>query len=162
MRFPVYLRSYLARVGGHVLLLLLLLWMWPYPLGGSTVYAVLKSDSMRPRFHRGDVVIARRAPWYQPGDIIVYRGSRVPYVFHRIVGYDEAGRFLTKGDANAYIDPDHPTQEQVLGRYVMHIPYLGWLFLIWGPVPGWALMAVALWLLLWPGTCIPRRRRRRR
>ena len=162
MRFPVYARSHLWRMGGHILLLVLLLWLWPYPLGGSTVYAVLKSDSMRPRFHRGDIVIARRAPWYQPGDIVVYRSHRVPYVFHRIVGYDSEGRFLTKGDANSYIDPDHPTVERILGRYVAHVPYLGWLFLIWGHIPGWVLMSVSLTLLLWPTMSLSRRQRWRK
>lgn len=149
-------------MGGYLLLLFLLVWMWPFPLGGSTVYAVLKSDSMRPRFHRGDIVIARRASWYQPGDIVVYRSRHVPFVFHRIVGYDPKGRFLMKGDANAYLDPDRPTAEQVLGRYVMHIPYLGWLFLIWGPLPGWVLMFVALSLWLWPVMRLSRRQRWRR
>ncbi len=126
----------------------LLLLLWPSTLGGHAITVVLQSDSMRPRFRRGDLLVLWKAPRYRPGDMVLYRGTHIPYVFHRIVGYDAQGRFLLQGDANTYLDPDHPSEEDVLGRYVFHLPRIGLLFLRWGRWPGWVLLGLSLAALI--------------
>ncbi len=97
----------------------------PARLGGEMYYVILTGPSMEPHFHVGDLVLARRAPFYQPGDIAIYRHPRIGFVFHRIVGYDAQGRFRFKGDHNAWEDPYHPRPDEVLARYVARIPAVG-------------------------------------
>ena len=149
MRVPWFFRLRWRRwFWGSVVGVLLLL-LWPSTLGGHAVTVVLQSDSMRPRFHRGDLLVLWKAPRYRPGDMVLYRGTHIPYVFHRIVGYDAQGRFVLKGDANSYLDPDHPSADAILGRYVFHLPRVGLLFLRWGRWPGWLLLGLAVFLWFW-------------
>ncbi len=118
-------RGWLAWAGVAAFLIALGVWLWPARLGGEMYYVILTGPSMEPHFHVGDLVLARRAPVYQPGDIAVYRHPRIGFVFHRIVGYDAEGRFRFKGDNNAWEDPYHPRPDEVMARYVVRIPAVG-------------------------------------
>ncbi len=134
--------------------------LWPQALGGATAFVVLQSDSMAPRFRRGDLVVVRQADAYAPGDMVVYRGRRIAAIFHRIVGYDEAGRFVLQGDANTYADPDHPTAADITGRYWFAVPRVGgWLWAWRAPLLA-VTLALAWWL--WAAPAAPHGRGRRR
>ncbi len=91
----------------------------------------VESNSMVPVFYKGDILVLKgMAPEdLQVGDVIVYSvaGRDVPVV-HRIVKINPDGSFQTKGDANSgqlgfeyYI-----SQEDVHGKVLVIIPYLGW------------------------------------
>lgn len=77
----------------------------------------------------GDLPIVAKAEHYEVGDVIVYAvaGQRAP-IIHRIVKINEDGSFQTKGDNNlhqwSYELSVRP--EQVYGKVVLVIPYLGW------------------------------------
>lgn len=161
MTGPFFVRDALSLRILSFSLLGVVMWLWPLKLGGSTSFVVLQSDSMRPRFRRGDIVLVRRAPRYQIGDIVLYRGQEIPYIFHRIVAYDAQGRFRTQGDANDYLDPDPVNPEDILGRYVVRFPRLGLPFLRWGRAFGWLLLGLVLFIVLWPPGPRTRHRRRR-
>ncbi len=118
-------RGWPAWAGVAAFLIALGVWLWPARLGGEMYYVILTGPSMEPHFHLGDLVLARRAPLYRPGDIAIYRHPRIGFVFHRIVGYDAEGRFRFKGDHNAWEDPYHPRPNEVLARYVARIPAVG-------------------------------------
>lgn len=158
---PLFVRGTLMTRFFFFLLIGVGIGLWPLKWGGSAVLVVLQSDSMRPHFRRGDLVLVRRAPYYQMGDIVLYKGKQISYIFHRIVAYDEQGRFRTQGDANTYLDPDPVEHEDIMGKYVFHIPRLGWFFLRWGRAFGWLLFGLALLMALWSED-VPARRRNHR
>ncbi len=118
-------RGWLVWAGVIAFLIALGVFFFPARLGGEMYYVILTGPSMEPHFHVGDLVLAREAPFYQPGDVAIYRHPRIGFVFHRIVGYDAQGRFRFKGDHNSWEDPYHPRPDEVLARYVVRIPAVG-------------------------------------
>ncbi len=92
----------------------------PVGLGGSLYYLETEGPSMLPLFHPGDLAIVRRGGPYRIGEIVLYRYPKLGVFLHRIVGVS-GGRFLMKGDHNAYIDPYHPLPSDVLGHLWFHV-----------------------------------------
>jgi signal peptidase len=100
---------------------------------GVSAYVVL-SDSMAPRFSSGDViVVAQVDPTdINEGDIITFV-SRGPSTFGEIITHqveevieiDGLLNFVTKGINLNSIDPTPVSEQEILGRYVFHIPFLG-------------------------------------
>ncbi len=145
-RQPLWMRYALS--GLLLALVSLGLWLLLAPLswGGDVAYIILTGNSMSPRFQRGDLVITRRAATYSLGDIVAYRHPRIGYVFHRIVDLDAEGRFILKGDHNHWRDDYHPTQEEIVGRLVLHLPG-GGKALLWLRRP-WVLALLAAFLVV--------------
>ncbi len=117
-----------ARLGHAALAALLLafgIFMWPARLGGDMYYVMLTGPSMEPHFHLGDLVLVRRASVYQPGEAVLYMHPKIGFVFHRIAGFDKQGRFILRGDNNAWDDPYHPSREEIMGVFVARVPRLG-------------------------------------
>ena len=80
---------------------------------------------MLPSLQRDDLVALRRSRAYQVGDVVAYRSvllNRV--VLHRIVRI-EHGQYTFKGDNNTFLDPEHPTEAQLVGRLSVSIPAAG-------------------------------------
>ena len=102
---------------------------------GVSAYVVL-SDSMAPRFSSGDIIIiAQVNPTdLNEGDIITFI-SRDPLTFgeiitHQIEDIIEVNgllNFITKGINLNSIDSTPVSEQEILGRFVFHIPYLGFL-----------------------------------
>jgi signal peptidase len=95
--------------------------------GGYKLYTV-QSGSMLPQIKIGSIVVSRQASAYQVGDIITFKNAPAP-VTHRIFSATEsAGRlnFITKGDANETPDTEPVLQEQVLGKVIATLPFLGY------------------------------------
>ncbi len=90
----------------------------------------VESNSMVPTFSRGDILLLQGTPPYQEGDIIVFSPSpgETPIV-HRIVEVNPDGTYQTKGDANSSQLPFEKmiAPEQVHGKVVLIVPYLGWI-----------------------------------
>jgi signal peptidase I len=94
----------------------------PLQLGGIASYIIVIGNSMEPKFHRGDLIIAHRAPVYEIGDAVVYRNLDLKnFVFHRIISI-RLGRYILRGDNNSWVDTYSPSSEGVLGRLWLHIP----------------------------------------
>lgn len=89
------------------------------------------SDSMRPTFARGAmVVVQERTVDMQVGDIIQYqRQDRM--IIHRVVGIDEASEgaaartIYTKGDNSPSVDPP-VYDDQIRGIVRASVPYIGY------------------------------------
>jgi signal peptidase I len=85
------------------------------------------SGSMSPAINTGDVVAIEKVniSGLKAGDIITF-GHETTYTTHRIMNVTAEG-FLTKGDANEDPDISIVKREEVLGKVIFTIPYLGYL-----------------------------------
>ncbi len=121
-----------ARVTGTVgavsaVAALVLAWSFlaPTQLGGGTSYAIIVGNSMEPGLRRGDLAVVRAQESYRPGDVVLYDSHDLgTKVLHRIVRVD-GGRFVFKGDNNSFLDPERPTQAQLLGTLWVRAPAVG-------------------------------------
>ena len=93
----------------------------------------VQTDSMKPFFEQGDLVIDKAVDpkELKVGDVITYwtviNGYRVLNT-HRIVKITDYGNYLyfdTKGDANPVEDTTGVHQNEIVGKYVTHIPKVG-------------------------------------
>jgi len=91
----------------------------------------VESNSMVPTFYRGDILLLMGMDTkdLKIGDIIVFSvpSHKIPVV-HRIIKINDDGTFQTKGDANAgqLSFEKNITVEQIHGKEIFIIPYLGW------------------------------------
>jgi len=109
---------------------LLLVGWWtilaPVALGGPATFVVVHGRSMEPVHHAGDLLIARRGDGHAVGDVIVFLapdGRR--HVIHRIVAGDAMAGWITKGDANARVDPWSVPDDAIVGRSWAVLPWFG-------------------------------------
>ena len=97
----------------------------PTQAGGGTSYAVIVGSSMEPGLQRGDLAIVRRQDAYRVGDAVLYDSRDLgTKVLHRIVRV-EGDRFVLKGDNNDFLDPEKPTEEQIVGALWVTAPAVG-------------------------------------
>lgn len=99
-----------------------------FEVSGYRIFAV-KSGSMEPAFSQGSVVIDRAQDKYDVGDIITFKISNgTDTVTHRIVevsAINDTVLYTVKGDANQSADSERVIQENVVGKVLYSIPYLG-------------------------------------
>jgi len=109
--------------------LLLLISVVPVP--GNYEVLVVLSGSMEPTIKVGSVVVVKPSEDYKIDDIITFSRSEDSEVSttHRIVEIeDEDGRVLytVKGDINEDPDQDKVLKENVIGKVLFSIPFLGY------------------------------------
>jgi signal peptidase len=135
----------LAQLGGRpkrmrsllkpfVLALIVVILFFTVPLllrlatGCDAPLLAVTSKSMRPTYDFGDLLIAVRADDVKVGDVIAYRLGR-EIIAHRVVNVTGEG-FVTKGDAMDRPDPWVVRREDVVGRVVACVPYLGYAYVL--------------------------------
>lgn len=101
---------------------------------GTSAY-VITTNSMKPMLNVGDIVIAKdlkegdkEKAELKIGDIIVYKNKDDRNVTHRIVDKKD-NIFITKGDNNNVLDKENIKCEEIVGKAIFKIPYLGKVFL---------------------------------
>jgi signal peptidase I len=99
------------------------------PYVGHIEVKIVKSGSMEPSIQTGSIVLIRAAESYAIGDVVTFtsRTADIPTT-HRIVSEEvfEGNRMLiTKGDANEERDADPLFVEDIIGRVLFTVPYLG-------------------------------------
>lgn len=151
-------------VTGLVLVALALLgWVLlaPQQLGGPLAVVSTYGDSMLPTYTASDLVVVMEADDYDVGDIVAYRSEKLDgtVVLHRIVDVDDDG-YITQGDNNAWLDPDRPTDDAIMGTARLRVPGAGRLLELPTPVRATAIAALALGALV-GGRAAQRRRVRR-
>lgn len=131
----------------------------PSQFGGPATYVTTYGISMQPRVHSGDLVIARASSAPKMGDVVAYKASQNDAtVLHRIVDQAPDG-FITKGDNNSWLDPDHPTMADIKGVEWLHIPQGGiWLRRAMSP----QVIGALLFALIFAGGATATHRRRHR
>lgn len=96
---------------------------------------VVYSGSMEPAIKTGSVILSLPSKTYSQGDIVTYStsGKTGDLVTHRIEfklypgGVDSEPLFLTSGDANKTFDQARIKEEDIVGKVVLSLPYLGYL-----------------------------------
>jgi len=110
----------------------------------GTPYPVLSvvSCSMVPTLHRGDVIIIKHVDWEDivatgkwkdPNATIIvyYQPNQHKLIVHRVYKkFDENKTLITWGDNNSYPDPWAVSYDQVQGKVIAHIPYIGYIRLL--------------------------------
>jgi signal peptidase len=114
----------------------------------SDAYSVyiVKSDSMKPVFASGDLVVTGRPGSFLAGDVapgkIITFERNGELVTHRIVSL-EGDTIRTRGDAQEDIDSAPVSRFfDVKGCYICHIPYLGRLSVFLKTRLGWFLCVI--------------------
>jgi signal peptidase I len=159
VRRPTRLRSGLFTAVFVGLAIVAWLYLAPTQIGGTTRYVVTNGISMEPSFHTGDLALVRPADQYRVGQVVAYHSTLLHVtVLHRIVAH-RGGRYFFKGDNNNFIDPTHPTRNELIGALWVRVPHggrvLAWLH---SPLTAAALTGFAALLVL---SAFGERRRRR-
>lgn len=134
-----------------------------------TLIAILKteyplqtpiSSSMEPTLHIGDLLIVQGGVDAKDiiakpitGDIIVFRrpGKPEEFVVHRAIGkFKRGGRyyFTTKGDNNPVPDSWIVPEENIIGKVIWVIPYLGYVKIYLGTSWGIATIIILLGVIV--------------
>lgn len=105
----------------------------PAPLGLRVF--VVQSGSMEPNLKVGSIVVTKPFESYVPGEVITFLSEPKAtisnpgmIITHRITSMDEVNDkffYHTRGDANQGNDQNQVGFDQVLGRVVFSLPYLG-------------------------------------
>ena len=132
----------------------------PSSLGGTTTWVTTQGVSMEPGMHEGDLVLARPRPSYEVGDVVAYPSDtlRQTVVLHRIVEETPDG-YVTRGDNNSWLDPDTPTDAEILGAQWVHVPNGGKVVKVFADPLVITTLVLAVALLGWM-VSVPARRRR--
>ena len=87
---------------------------------------IIKTNSMEPTIGINDVVIAKKVEKKEikKGDVITFLQDG-EVVTHRITQIDEEGNYTTKGDNNNIEDTFKITYDNIEGKHILTIPYLG-------------------------------------
>ena len=105
-------------------------------MGGGT-YTIL-SGSMEPTYHVGSLIIVQPVDHKElkVGDPITFTIAEDRVVTHRIVDIKDYEWFTTKGDANEVEDASPTYYENIIGKPIFSIPYLGYLIYLIKYPPG--------------------------
>ncbi len=101
----------------------------PLPGFNALDVKIVKSGSMEPNIMTGAVVVVQEAQSYSLNDVITFtsEGANIPTT-HRIIGtemLDGQEYFVTKGDANEERDTNLVFTNDILGKVVLDLPYVG-------------------------------------
>jgi signal peptidase len=111
-----------------LIIIVFLVFYRPTSLWGDTRYEPVYTGSMEPAIPVGSVVVIKPVDpeTLKIGDIICFTLTEPTSITHRIANVTDEG-FITKGDANE--DPDQWTvrKENVIGKVIFTIPFIGYL-----------------------------------
>lgn len=99
----------------------------PQAMNGAPLTVL--TGSMEPTYSPGDMVVSVPQENYAIGDVVTFQpfSGDPTLVTHRVVGVSqspESIEYITQGDANGAAD-DPIVAEQVMGKVIYHLPYVG-------------------------------------
>lgn len=119
--------TFIAFIGTITLLLIASV----FPIAGNFKVLSVLSGSMEPAIRVGSLVIVRPSAEYKINDIITFPSPEDPNILvtHRIIGIQTIENrifYITQGDANEEPDPDLIAKDDVIGKVLFTIPFLGY------------------------------------
>lgn len=112
---------------------------------GYTQVTVM-SGSMEPVISAGDVLIIHDEDEYNAEEIVTFWRDEV-LVTHRLIEEREQG-WITKGDYNNAVDSQLVQKDQIIGKVIVIIPYLGLVILYLRTPLGILTVIILLFILL--------------
>jgi len=114
-----------------VAVLAVLLIFSTFPMAGNHQLLTVLSGSMEPEIKLGSTVLVKPADEYKVGDVVTFRNPKTPdqTTTHRIFEIrkeDEIEAYVTKGDANDAPDTREVLKENIVGKVLFALPYLGY------------------------------------
>ena len=102
-----------------------------FPITGNFKFLIVQSGSMEPTIKLGSVLMVKPAKDYKIGDIITFKNPKKPkeLISHRIVNIENSENkifYTTKGDANEDPDTEKVAKDEVFGKVLFSVPYLGY------------------------------------
>ncbi|MBO4988806.1 MAG: signal peptidase I [Clostridia bacterium] len=121
--------------------------------------AVVVSGSMEPEISVGDVVIVKSQNDYALKDVVMfYNPSSGDYTTHRIVERVDDSLFRTCGDNNDSNDPFLVAKEDVVGKVVLVVPFVGTLMsYVQNPVGFVVILVLGVAIIFLPDLILRRR-----
>jgi len=117
-------------VFAFISLIAVLLIISTFPITGNIEVKIVQSGSMTPAIKTGGIVVIKPMDNYKIGDVITFQKTKTQEpITHRI--YDmkvSEGKpyYITKGDANEEPDQREVPKDEVLGKVLVSVPYLGY------------------------------------
>ncbi|MGD8565438.1 MAG: signal peptidase I [Candidatus Bathyarchaeota archaeon] len=115
------------------------------------------SHPFEPTLHVGDLIIVQGIPPteinaapYPDGDIIVFRRGR-GLIVHRAIEKELDGdriKFTTKGDGNLHADAEKVDEENVIGKVILRIPWIGHVALLMRNSSGMFIIVILIIILI--------------
>ncbi|MCD6139688.1 MAG: signal peptidase I [Thermococcus sp.] len=124
------MRNFLESFLAHILFFALILFILLHLLGFKSV--VVLTDSMEPMISPFSLVIVSPESDIRIGDVILYEVelSKKKYkVVHRVIDIKEKkGQivYITKGDNRRYADAWYVNRENIIGKLLFSLPYVGY------------------------------------
>lgn len=121
--------KYLGKVISFISsLLLILLIFLAYGSVNNAWYRVIAIDgnSMSPTLWYGDMIVVTPPPAEIPPDSIVVMEIGGSLVTHRLLGFDDQDRPVTKGDANETVDHFQNPDLRIIGVSRLRLPGFGY------------------------------------
>lgn len=106
-----------------------LFYFWPSSLGGNTDYISVYGESMVPTMENGALAVLKQDTNYEISDIVAYRFTELgvnKIIIHRIIATTEDS-FILKGDNNRSKDPEPVKTDQIIGKLLFQVPYVGYI-----------------------------------
>lgn len=100
------------------------------PIPGNFQIKIVQSGSMEPAIPTGAVVIVKPTDRYQIDDVVTFGDKDKIPTTHRIISERiDSGRyrFTTQGDANEDPDIAEISDKDIIGKVVLHLPFLGYI-----------------------------------
>jgi len=125
--FKIIYYIFLAFIGAIAILLIVSV----FPITGNYKLMIVQSGSMEPAIKLGSVVIVKPANDYKIGDVISFGAvtkTKAPTT-HRISDIKvENGKisYITKGDANDNPDQREVLKNEVMGKVLFDVPFIGY------------------------------------
>lgn len=91
--------------------------------GGYKLYSV-QSGSMHPTIPTGSLVVIQPTNSYRVRDVVTFKTENKTPVTHRLHRI-ENDVYTTKGDANDAVDSEPIKKDQILGKVIYSLPYIG-------------------------------------
>lgn len=133
---------------------------WPASLGGKATWVTVSGTSMLPDYRTGDMVLAWNDGAWGLGDVVLYSmdGTSTNLIVHRLIDGNATQGWTAQGDNKPAPDPWRIPAENVRGRELVHIPYLG-VILSAARTP--QVLALATGILVFGAVLVMPRRKRR-
>jgi signal peptidase len=106
---------------------------------------VVLSGSMQPSIQKGSIIFSQKNTNYQKGDVISFRKDDMT-VTHRIIDIQHIKNqtvFITKGDANNAKDSGSVQSQNILGRNIGTLPFVGNVLIFMRSLGGFILLVIA-------------------